>query len=53
MSKFKKRKVPEMPHWFWLDNDNCWKCKNRNGCNHCRYILKERKRLFGYKKGRK
>ena len=48
--KIKIRKPPEMPHWYWLANDNCWGCKNRNGCSGCSYIKKERKRIFGYKR---
>lgn len=47
--KRKIRKPPEMPRWYWLANDNCWCCKNRNDCSGCSYIKKERKKLFGYK----
>lgn len=38
-----------MPHWFWLSIDNCWFCKNRNGCSNCSVIKKSRKEIFGYK----
>lgn len=47
--KRNKRKPPEMPRWFWTGSDNCWMCKNKNGCNRCRYVLKERRKLLGYK----
>ena len=39
MSKNKKRKPrPQPPHWYWLDSDNCWQCKNRNGCGGCKFL---------------
>ncbi len=25
-----------MPHWYWLGQDGCWFCKNRNNCNSCK-----------------
>lgn len=49
MGKAKRKPRPSMPHWFWLGQDGCWFCKNRNNCNQCkanRSYLKE----FGEKK---
>lgn len=42
-----------MPDWWWLGQDGCWFCKNRNACSNCSVIRKERKASFGKKvKGR-
>lgn len=49
MSKVKYRKPPEMPFWWWLGQDGCWFCKNRNACSNCSVIKKDRKFLFGKK----
>ena len=27
---------PSMPRWWWLGQDGCWFCKNRNNCNQCK-----------------
>lgn len=35
--KFRKPK-PSPPHWYWLDSDNCWDCKNRNNCSGCKRL---------------
>jgi len=40
MSRKQRKPRPEPPHWYWLDSDNCWNCKNRNNCNGCK-ILKQ------------
>lgn len=36
MGKAKRKPRPSMPHWFWLDQDGCWFCKQRNNCNQCK-----------------
>ena len=37
--KYKIRKQrPQPPQWFWADTDNCWACKNRNGCGGCKFL---------------
>ena len=42
-----------MPYWWWLDQDGCWFCKNKNACSNCSVIKKVRKESFGKKfKGR-
>lgn len=39
--KDKKRKQrPQPPKWFYFDTDNCYMCKNRNGCGGCRFLKK-------------
>ena len=39
MSKNKQRKPhPAPPKWYWWDTDNCWACKNRNGCSNCKFL---------------
>lgn len=39
MAKEHKRKPrPEPPKDFFLDTDNCWFCKNRNGCGGCKFL---------------
>lgn len=35
--KFRKPK-PSVPHWYWWDNDDCWWCHNRAGCNGCKFL---------------
>lgn len=40
MGSKRRKKRPEPPPYFYWDTDNCWPCKNRNGCGGCR-ILKE------------
>lgn len=53
MGKIKRRKPPEMPYWWWLDQDGCWFCKNRNACSNCNVAKRDRKKNFGKKmKGR-
>lgn len=29
-----------MPMHYWLEQDGCWHCKNRNNCNQCKAIRK-------------
>lgn len=36
MGKAKRKPRPAMPHWYWLGQDGCWFCKNRNNCNSCK-----------------
>ena len=46
----KRRKPrPEPPRYYWLDTDNCYCCKNRNGCSGCKF-LKEYVKTHGKKK---
>lgn len=35
-----QKKRPQPPRWWRYDSDNCWWCKNRNGCGGCK-ILKQ------------
>lgn len=51
VAKRKYRNPPSMPHWFWLDMDNCWFCKNRNDCSNCSVIKKSRKKYLDIKEG--
>lgn len=45
--KRKRKPKPEPPKWFFYDNDNCWNCKNRNGCGCCKRLknVKNRKKI--------
>lgn len=36
MGKAFRKPRPSMPHWEWIDRDNCWFCKSRNNCNQCK-----------------
>lgn len=36
MSKAKRKPRPSMPRWYWLGQDGCWFCRNRNNCNQCK-----------------
>ena len=33
-NKIRKPK-PSMPYWYWIGQDGCWFCKDRNNCNAC------------------
>lgn len=42
-----------MPKWYWMDQDGCWYCKNKNNCNQCKFNRKYIKEYGGKKfKGR-
>lgn len=43
--KRKHKPRPEPPNWYFYDNDDCWDCKNRNGCNGCKR-LKQFRRIY-------
>ena len=52
MGKAKRKKRPQPPRWWTLDNDNCWFCKNRNNCGNCKLLkeqraIERRKRKYG------
>jgi hypothetical protein len=48
--KYKKRKPrPQPPPWFFMDNDNCWFCRNRNRCGGCKVL----KRAVNEQKGKR
>ena len=34
----KRKRRPQPPKWFDYDTDNCYKCKNRNGCGGCKFL---------------
>ena len=38
MGKKMRKMRPQPPRYFGLDTDNCWKCKNRNGCSGCKFL---------------
>lgn len=38
MSKKFRKPKPSPPKWYWWDNDNCWWCNTRAGCNGCKYL---------------
>lgn len=42
MGKAKRKKRPQPPRWWTLDNDNCWFCKNKNNCGGCKLLKKQR-----------
>ncbi len=43
MSKAKCKPRPSVPHWWWLDSDGCWWCKNPQNCNGCSFLRKAQK----------
>lgn len=49
MGKASRKPRPSMPHWYWLGQDGCWFCKNRNNCNSCK-SNREFKKLCSEKK---
>lgn len=36
MGKAFRKPRPSMPRWYWLGQDGCWFCKNRNNCGQCK-----------------
>lgn len=44
MRKKIRKKHPSPPHWWLLDSDNCWWCRNKSGCSNCK-ALKQFKRM--------
>lgn len=53
MGRAKRKPKPSMPRWYWLDQDGCWYCKNKNNCNQCKFSRKYVKEYGGKKfKGR-
>lgn len=40
MGKAKHKARPSMPLYYWLEQDGCWYCKDRNNCNQCKAIRK-------------
>lgn len=48
--KKKRRKIRPQPLWYFsFDTDNCYRCKNKNGCGGCkflkRYIYTKQKKI--------
>ena len=35
-----RKKRPEPPWYFYFDTDNCYCCKNKNGCGGCKFLKK-------------
>ena len=46
MGKAKRKPRPEMPRYFWLETDNCWRCTHRSGCNGCGFLSSYAKRYL-------
>lgn len=42
MGKAKRKPRPQPPGYFWLDRDNCWRCKNKNNCTNCKALKRQR-----------
>lgn len=42
MGKPKRKPRPSPPYYFWLDADNCWRCKNKNNCTNCKALKRQR-----------
>ena len=40
MKKKIRKKRPEPPWYFYFDTDNCYCCKNKNGCGGCKFLKK-------------
>lgn len=55
MGKAKHKARPSMPLYYWLEQDGCWYCKDRNNCNQCKAIRKSVKRggMNGKKRNRR
>lgn len=42
MGKPKRKPRPQPPGYFWLDVDGYWFCKNKNNCNNCKVLKRQR-----------
>ena len=42
MGKAQRKPRPSPPHYFWLNADGCWFCKNKNNCNSCKILKRQR-----------
>ena len=49
MGKAKRKQRPQPPRWFNWDTDNCYFCKNRNGCGNCKVLKPFKKQFEKYK----
>lgn len=49
MGKALRKPRPSPPRWYWIESDNCYRCKNRNNCNQCKIL----KRKSAYEKKNK
>lgn len=36
MGHHARKPCPAMPRWYWLGQDGCWFCKNKNNCSQCK-----------------
>lgn len=36
MGKPMRKPRPSMPRWWWMEQDGCWFCHNKNNCNQCK-----------------
>lgn len=45
MGKARRKPRPSMPRWWWLEQDGCWFCKNKNNCNSCGVNKREAKAI--------
>ena len=53
MGTAQRKPRPSMPHWYWLGQDGCWFCHNRNNCNNCGVLSRDAKEKLPKKyKGR-
>lgn len=42
MGKAMRKPRPSPAKWYWWDSDNCYGCKNRNNCNQCKILKRQR-----------
>lgn len=40
----KAMRKPRSAHlkWWFIENDGCWFCKNRNNCNGCKLLKRQK-----------
>lgn len=38
MTAKKRKKKPSPPWYFYLDTDDCHRCKNKNNCGACKFL---------------
>ena len=41
MKKKRRKMRPQLPWYFSFDTDNCYRCKNKNGCGGCKFLKRD------------
>ena len=45
MKKKRRKMRPQPPWYFSFDTDNCYRCKNRNDCGGCKFLIPNKRKF--------